>query len=270
LVKGDDIAITGQIVSVASRKELFRKTVSGKADKVIDLQKRLSAELLSWFTKRSVDDILPTLPIWTKSIPAIRALYKGMDLYDRGRYAEGWLEFRQASRADAGYIESTIRGGLSGEIDVNGQIYDSVMPAQSALSDEDIMDVIAYIQSGFATPSAPVTEIITDDSGGGGLPTGVVVGFYIALLAGAVLAAPRIIGVNDRRDISWTDAWLKTSVIVVVLIGVTTVLPARVIEADALRDLSRNARDLITVGVWSVGYGAALFGLWYAHRKNRI
>ncbi len=171
---------------------------------------------------------------------------------------------------DAAYVESTIRNGLSGEIEVNGQTYDSVMPAQSALSDEDIMDVIAYIQSGFTTPSAPVTEIITDDSGGGSLPTVVLIGFYIALLAGAVLAAPRIIGVNDRRDISWTDAWLKTSVIVVVLIGVTTVLPARVIEADALQDLSRNARDLITVGVWSVGYGAALFGLWYTHRKNRI
>ena len=111
VVKGDDISITGQIVSAASRRELFRKTVSGKVGKVIGLQKRLSAELLSWFTKRPADKILPTLPIWTKSIPAIRALYKGMDLYDRGRYAEGWLKFRQASRADEGYIEAVYWAG---------------------------------------------------------------------------------------------------------------------------------------------------------------
>jgi len=105
-IENEDITITGQIVDVAKRMEQFRKAVSGKLANVIGLQKQLSAELLSWFTKRSADKILPTLPVWTGSIPAIRALYEGMDLYDQGRYAEGWLKFRQASRADTEYIEA--------------------------------------------------------------------------------------------------------------------------------------------------------------------
>jgi mono/diheme cytochrome c family protein len=171
---------------------------------------------------------------------------------------------------DAAYIESAIRNGLSGEIDVNGEIYDGVMPAQSTLSDEDITNVIAYIQSGFAAPAAPVTEITAAESDGGGLPAAVVIGFYVALLIGALAFAPRIIAANDPREISWFDAWLKAAVIVVGLIVATTLIPARVIESEALQDVSRNARDLITVGVWSVGLAGSLFLLWYAHRKNRI
>jgi hypothetical protein len=44
--------------------------------------------------------------MWTRSIPAVRALYEGMHLYDQGRYAEGWLKFRDASREDKNYVEA--------------------------------------------------------------------------------------------------------------------------------------------------------------------
>ncbi len=105
-VKDDKLEITAQIVEVASRKEVFRKTVSGKTDQIIDLQKQLSAEVMSWFTKKPAGAILKTLPMWTRSIPAIRALYEGMHLYDQGRYAEGWLKFRESSREDNNYVEA--------------------------------------------------------------------------------------------------------------------------------------------------------------------
>ncbi len=105
-VQGDQLEITGQIVEVASRKEVFRKTVTGKTGQVIDLQKQLSAEVMSWFTKKPAGAILKTLPMWTRSIPAIRALYEGMHLYDQGRYAEGWLKFRESSREDKNYVEA--------------------------------------------------------------------------------------------------------------------------------------------------------------------
>ena len=175
---------------------------------------------------------------------------------------------------DATYVATVIRDGLSGEIDVNGEIYNGVMPAQSTLSDDDVTDVIAYIQSGFATPAAPVPESSAGDSSGSDLPDGVKTGIYIALavalLVSAVAFAPRIVGVIDRRTVPWTTAWMKTVVIVVGMILLTTFIPSWVIESEALKDTSRTTRDLITVGVWTVGLGAGLWALWLAQRDRRI
>jgi TolB-like protein len=83
------IRITGQIVDVESRMELARKEVEGPVEEVLNLQRQLSAELLAWFMQRPPAEILATLPVWTRSLPAARALYEGMDLYDQGRYGEG-------------------------------------------------------------------------------------------------------------------------------------------------------------------------------------
>ncbi|HUS46325.1 MAG TPA: hypothetical protein VM219_09940 [Phycisphaerae bacterium] len=105
-VADDRIRITGQIVDVESRMELARREVEGPVEQVLDLQRRLSAELLAWFTKKEPAKILETLPVWTRSLPAAKALYEGMDLYDQGRYGEGWLRFRQASRDDPAYVEA--------------------------------------------------------------------------------------------------------------------------------------------------------------------
>ncbi len=105
-VRGEALEIVGQIVDVRTRRELYRKKLTGRTADVLTLQKRLSADLLSWFTKRPVRLILPNLPVWTRSIPAARALYEGMDLYDQGRYHEAWLKFRQSSREDPAYVEA--------------------------------------------------------------------------------------------------------------------------------------------------------------------
>jgi len=105
-VAGGEITIAGQIVEVEGRKEVARKEISGKAEEVLELQRRLSADLLAWFSKRPPAEILETLPVWTRSLPAAKALYAGMDLYDQGRYAEGWLKFRQASKDDPQYLEA--------------------------------------------------------------------------------------------------------------------------------------------------------------------
>jgi len=105
-IKDDQLEITAQIVEVKTRQEVHRKTVSGKTGQVIDLQKQLSADAMAWFTKKPAGEILKTLPVWTRSIPAIRALYEGMHLYDQGRYAEGWVKFRDASREDKNYVEA--------------------------------------------------------------------------------------------------------------------------------------------------------------------
>lgn len=175
---------------------------------------------------------------------------------------------------DAGYVETVIREGLSGPIDVNGETYDSVMPPQPALSDADVANVITYIQSGFAAPAAPAPEVDTGPVAGTDLPSSTDWTYWgaMAITLGlfAFVFGPRVIGKIDRRNVSWLDALLKTAVIVVGLIVSIVILPAKVIELGFVQDMSRNARDLLTVGVWSGALAVSLFVLWYAHRERRI
>jgi len=175
---------------------------------------------------------------------------------------------------DTDYVEQVIRGGLSGEVVVNGQTFDGVMPAQSTMSDHDVASVIAYVQSGFAVPEAPAAEFAADSSDGSGLSDGarraIYIGLALAVVVGAFVFSPRIIAVNDPREIRWSDAWMKSGVLVVGLILATTMLPVWAWESGTLQDLTDTQRDLITVGVWSAGLGGSLFALWYLHRKNRI
>ena len=42
-----------------------------------------------------------------------------------------------------------ILNGMEGEIEVNGEIYDGVMPQHSFLNDDQIADVLTYIRTNF-------------------------------------------------------------------------------------------------------------------------
>ena len=105
-VSGQQVEITAQIVNVATRKEAARKVVSGQSKDILELRRRLSAELLGWFVKTPAEEVLPTIVIWTRSVPATRALYEGMHLYDQGRYAEAWVKFRRAGTKDPAYVDT--------------------------------------------------------------------------------------------------------------------------------------------------------------------
>ena len=105
-IDGDKIEIIGQVVDLSTNQEVSRKTVAGKADQSLELQKKLAGELLAWFIKKPPAQVQAALPVWTRALPAAKALYEGMDLYDHGRYAEAWLKFRSASHADPDYLEA--------------------------------------------------------------------------------------------------------------------------------------------------------------------
>jgi mono/diheme cytochrome c family protein len=176
--------------------------------------------------------------------------------------------------ADAVYVEDVIRNGRTGPITVNGATFDAVMPAQAALSDDDIVDVIAYIQSGFAAPAGPAVATDTGPVAGTELPLladyGIFVAFAIAIGAAGLVLGPRIIAANDRRQITWVDASMKSGVIVVALIVGTTVVPSKVLELETVQALPRVAQDLIAVGIWLTALCGGLWALWYAHRERRI
>lgn len=47
--------------------------------------------------------------------------------------------------------------GLSGKIEVNGEIYKNFMPSQANLADQEMADVLSYIRSSFGNNLEPVT-----------------------------------------------------------------------------------------------------------------
>jgi mono/diheme cytochrome c family protein len=47
--------------------------------------------------------------------------------------------------------------GLSGKIEVNGQVYKNFMPSHAQLTDEELADVLSYIRSSFGNNFEPVT-----------------------------------------------------------------------------------------------------------------
>lgn len=175
---------------------------------------------------------------------------------------------------DAAYVEDVIRNGREGEIVVDGTTYDGVMPAQASLSDEDVAAVIAYVQSGFASPAGSVAEVTTGPAAGTELPIladyAWIVAFAIALGLGALVVGPRVVGAHDRREITWVDAWMKTAIIVVGAVFVTTIVPAKVLELETVQDLPGAAQDLVALGLWAGGIAATLLALWYAHRERRV
>lgn len=176
--------------------------------------------------------------------------------------------------ADAAYVEDVIRNGRQGEIVVDGVTYNGMMPAQSTLDDDQITAVIAYVQSGFAAPAGPAPEAPSGPVAGTQLPAfadmSIFAAFAVAAAGVAMVLGPRLVAQADRRTMTWGDAWLKTSVIVIGMIVATTYVPAKVLETEAVRDLDRWMQDLIASGLWIGGLVAGLWALWYAHRQRRI
>ena len=47
--------------------------------------------------------------------------------------------------------------GMSGEVEVKGEIYNSIMPAQAHLSNQQIADVLTYIRSNFGNNAPAIS-----------------------------------------------------------------------------------------------------------------
>ena len=132
------------------------------------------------------------------------------------------------------------------------------MPAQSTLSDADVDDVIAYIQSGFAAPSTPEVVVETGPVAGTELPpfaNMTIVAAFASSGSSSSCSAPGRRGprsahahlgrrlAEDRRDRRRLDRAL-------------VFVRPEVLELDAVQDLRRAAQDLIAVGLWSAGLAA--------------
>lgn len=176
---------------------------------------------------------------------------------------------------DAAYVAEVIANGRQGEIVVNGETYDGIMPSFSTLSDDEADAVIAYIQNDFAAPAADIAAFESDvPVAGTELPAltnlSSVVAFLLAASVVAMVLAPRLLSENNRLNTPWLDAWLKTAVIVLSVIILTVFIPDWALKTNAVSKLSRFAQDFIGSAMWALGLATVLGGLWYAHRESRI
>jgi len=176
---------------------------------------------------------------------------------------------------DADYVADVIANGRQGEIVVNGETYNGIMPSFSTLSDEETDAVIAYIQNDFSAPADDIADFeAAGPVAGTELPAltnlSSLVAFLLAASVVAMVLAPRLLSENSRLNTPWLDAWLKTAVIVLSVVVLTVFVPDWALKTDAVSKLSRFGQDFIGSALWALGLSVVLGGLWYAHRESRI
>ncbi len=176
---------------------------------------------------------------------------------------------------DAAYVEDVVTNGKSGEITVNGETFNGVMPPFSTLSDDDIASVVAYVTNDLVAPAA-VGAVVgpTGPVAGTELPGFANTTYYIAFAMAAFVAllvlGPRLASQNDRLDTPWFDVGLKTTTIVLGFVIGTVFIPNWAMQSSTVSKLDRPIQDLIGSGLWIGGLGIGLWTLWYTHRESRI
>jgi mono/diheme cytochrome c family protein len=175
---------------------------------------------------------------------------------------------------DPVYVKGVIQNGRTGEIVVNGETYNGVMPSFPTLDDTQIDAVIAYLQNDLVVPGGTAPPADEGSSAGTTLPpvaSGMfTLAFILAILIAGWVLAPRIVGVIDRRNTAKLDAGLKSGLVVVYFILVTVFLPSMILQTEVLERLPRGVQDFVAGSLWIGGLAIGVLGLWWFQRQDRI
>ena len=176
---------------------------------------------------------------------------------------------------DATYLADVISNGLSGELTVNGETYDQVMPAFATLSEEEVQAVIAYVQNDLGQSAAtPPVDASVVPVAGVELPTGAsavwTAGIWIGVIAVILVTVANVMTRPEGDDFTWGSAWLRAGVIVAYFAFATVWLPSAVIGFGPVATAPRIVQDLLSSGIWVVALAAGIVGLRYAQKAKRI
>ncbi len=95
--------------------------------------------------------------------------------------------------------------------------------------------------------------------------------FLVAALVVLTLAFWKpLTGRIDRLNLRWPVAWLKAVVIFLAIALLVFVVPAKVMELQAVADMDRKAQDLVGSGTWAVGIVITMWALRRAQKADRI
>ncbi|MGD2044393.1 MAG: cytochrome c [Acidimicrobiia bacterium] len=176
---------------------------------------------------------------------------------------------------DSEYVRGVIQNGLSGQIEVNGETYDGVMPSFGTLDDEQIDAVIAFLQNGLVVPGETPTEPEAGGPTAGSTIPGIassmsILAYLIAIGIGLWVLAPRIVGVIDRGRVSPLDAALKGGLIVIYFAVTTVFVPSFILSTDVMSRLPQGVQDFVASAIWMGALGIGILGLWWFQRQDRI
>ena len=176
---------------------------------------------------------------------------------------------------DSDYVRGVIQNGLSGPIEVNGEVYDGVMPSFNTLDDAQIDAVIAFLQNGLVVPGGTPTEPEAGGPTAGSTIPGIassmsILAYLIAIGIGLWVLAPRIVGVIDRGSVSRLDAALKGGLIVIYFAATTVFIPSFVLSTEVMSRLPQGVQDFVASAIWFGALGIGILGLWWFQRQDRI
>lgn len=112
LVETDQAQINASLIDASSGQLLHSAAASGPVKDILELEKKLAAELAEVLLGKRPGEIDPrSLPRWTDSVPASQSLYDGVDRFDRGQFFDAWVFFRRALHKDPRYADALYWSG---------------------------------------------------------------------------------------------------------------------------------------------------------------
>jgi mono/diheme cytochrome c family protein len=166
---------------------------------------------------------------------------------------------------DAEYVAEVIQNGRTGEIEVDGIVYDGQMPAVN-LDDAERAAVIEYVQSGFVDVSQPATSDPLAQGEQFAWGTLFLFASVVIVVGGAAYFAYPA----PASPVSWRRGWALGIVITLYFVLATVWLPSHLLEDPAFASWPGAVRDIGVSLVWALAIGVGIVGLRWAQRKERI
>ena len=106
-VENGKARLQASLIHIQTGKLIHTAVAQGPEADILNLQKRLSAELIDVLRGNQPGTINPKdIPQWTENLATSELLYRGIDQFDTGDYLLAWSLFRRALQSDSKFADA--------------------------------------------------------------------------------------------------------------------------------------------------------------------